>query len=129
MTEATAPELALAAIVRSLSDRSKRFALVGGLAVSVRAEVRFTRDVDVVVAVLDDAEAEHLVYQLRTEGYTAVATVEHETQRRLSTVRLRSPSGVTVDLLFASSGIEPENRASRDRGRASGNRFDTGCAR
>jgi hypothetical protein len=51
--------------------------LVGGLAVSVRAEVRFTRDVDIAVAVADDAEAESLTYELRLAGYTAVASVEN----------------------------------------------------
>jgi hypothetical protein len=44
-----APELALRAICAELTSRGKLFALVGGLAVSVRAEVRFTRDVDIVV--------------------------------------------------------------------------------
>jgi hypothetical protein len=34
--------------------------------------------------------------------------VEHEARHRLATVRLMSPSGVTVALLFASSGIESE---------------------
>ncbi len=86
----------------------RRFALVGGLAVSVRAEVRFTRDVDIAVIVADDSEAELLTHDLRLAGYTAVASVEHETRHRLSTVRLMSPSGVKVDLLFASSGIEVE---------------------
>jgi hypothetical protein len=47
----------------SLRPRGKRFALVGGLAVSVRAEVRFTRDVDLAVAVSSDAEAESLVHR------------------------------------------------------------------
>lgn len=108
MTAEPAPELALAAICSELAQRGCRFALVGGLAVSVRAEVRFTRDVDLVVLVADDAEAESLTYHLRSAGYSAVASVEHETQHRLSTVRLMSPSGVKVDLLFASSGIEPE---------------------
>jgi len=103
-----APELALAAICRDLVRLGRRFALVGGLAVSVRAEVRFTRDVDIAVIVADDSEAELLTYDLRLAGYTAVASVEHETRHRLSTVRLMSPSGVKVDLLFASSGIEVE---------------------
>jgi hypothetical protein len=103
-----APELALAAICRELVRLGRRFALVGGLAVSVRAEVRFTRDVDIAVAVADDSEAESLTYELRLAGYLAVASVEHETRHRLSTVRLMSPSGVKVDLLFASSGIEAE---------------------
>jgi len=103
-----APELALAAICSELVRLGRRFALVGGLAVSVRAEARFTRAVDIVVLVADDSEAESLTYELRLAGYTAVASVEHETQHRLSTVRLMSPSGVKVDLLFASSGIEAE---------------------
>jgi len=103
-----APELALAAICRELARLGRRFALVGGLAVSVRAEVRFTRDVDLVVPVSDDAEAESLIFELRSAGYSAVASVEHEAQHRLSTIRLMSPSRVKVDLLFASSGIEKE---------------------
>lgn len=102
------PELALAAICSELIRLRQRFALVGGLAVSVRAEVRFTRDVDIVVVVADDSEAESLTYELRSVGYIAVASVEHEKHHRLSTVRLMSPSGVKVDLLFASSGIEAE---------------------
>ena len=108
MPEATAVERALAGAARELAAAGKRFALVGGLAVSVRAEVRFTRDVDFAVAVADDAEAEALVFVLRNSGYTAVASVEHDTLARLATVRLLSPQGIKVDLLFASSGIEAE---------------------
>jgi hypothetical protein len=54
-------DLALAAIRDELARRGRLFALVGGLAVSVRAEVRFTRDVDLVVLVADDSEAEWLI--------------------------------------------------------------------
>ena len=113
MAEATKLEQVLAAAARDIAAEGKRFALVGGLAVSVRAEVRFTRDVDLAVAVTSDTEAESLVYALKSRGYTAVASVEHEAQSRLATIRLRSPQGVKVDLLFASSGIEAEtiNRA------------------
>jgi hypothetical protein len=105
----TAPlEATLATAGRDLSSIGKRFALVGGLAVSIRAEVRFTRDIDLAVIVGDDSEAETLVFSLRDRGYRPVATVEHETLKRLSTARLVSPRGVKVDLLFASSGIERE---------------------
>lgn len=45
------PETTLATIARELRDRKIRFALVGGLAVSLRAEVRFTRDVDLAIVV------------------------------------------------------------------------------
>ena len=103
-----APERALAAIAGELSERGRRFALVGGLAVSVRSEVRFTRDVDIAVAVANDADAEQLVLDLAQRGYRAVASVEHETAHRLSTVRLLGSDGIRVDLLFASSGIERE---------------------
>lgn len=103
-----APQHALAAICAELERAGRRFALVEGLAVSVRAEVRFTRDVDLVVCVNDDADAEALIYQLRAGGYSPLASVEHETRQRLATVRLLSPQGVKVDLLFASSGIEDE---------------------
>jgi hypothetical protein len=81
---------------------------VGGLGVSIRGEVRFTRDVDIAVAVRDDAEAERLVHDLVSAGYRAVATVEHRERARLATTRLASPNEIVVDLLTASSGIEED---------------------
>jgi hypothetical protein len=38
------------------------FALVGGLAVSIRTEPRFTRDADLAVALANDAEVEALIH-------------------------------------------------------------------
>jgi hypothetical protein len=108
MSSLPAPERALCAIVTQLANRRRKFALVGGLAVSIRAEVRFTRDVDLVVVVRDDADAEHLVRDLSTAGYRTIAVVEHESANRLSTARLAGPEGVVVDLLFASTGLEFE---------------------
>ena len=75
MSDVSAPERALRAIVFELSSRSRAFALVGGLAISIRAEVRFTRDVDVAVAVEDDADAEALVRELAVAGYRPLALV------------------------------------------------------
>ncbi len=79
---------------------------------SARAEPRFTRDVDLAVHVLGDDDAERLVRDLQTRHYRARAIVEHEATGRLATVRLLPPeedeAGVVADLLFASSGIEPE---------------------
>ena len=86
-------------------------ALVGGLAVSIRTEPRFTRDADLAVAVANDLEAETLIRQLRATGQEVRALVEHDAAGRLATVRLGAaddPGGAVVDLLFASSGIEPE---------------------
>lgn len=99
--------------VRSdLLDLGIRAALIGGIAVSARAEPRFTRDVDLAVAVAGDAEAERLLFLLRGRGYTPIASFENLAVDRLSTVRLVPRRGsekeVLVDLLLASSGIEAE---------------------
>lgn len=53
-------EEALRAIADALDRRQVRWALVGGLAVSARAEPRTTRDVDVAVSVPDDAAGKDL---------------------------------------------------------------------
>ncbi len=90
----------------------QRWALVGGLAVSVRAEPRTTRDVDIVIAVADDRQAETVVAALRDRGYAVETLLEQEAIGRLATVRLlapgEEPGGIIVDLLFSSSGVEPE---------------------
>lgn len=97
-------------VANDLDAVGAAWALVGGLAVSARAEPRFTRDVDICVAVSDDTAAEQLVAVLSPRGYAVAAIVEHTHQARLSTVRLASPvpRGLVVDLLFASSGAEAE---------------------
>jgi hypothetical protein len=87
-----------------------RWALVGGLAVSARAEPRTTRDVDVVVAVEDDLGAERAVLALRQRGYLdAGQMLDHQATGRLATMRMVSPHDMAVvDLIFASTGIEAE---------------------
>ena len=93
---------------QALRAARQRFALVGGLAVSIRGEPRFTRDVDLVVAVAGDREMEALVFTLRGVSYEVVALVEHEARARLATVRLAIPGGLIVDLIAATCGIENE---------------------
>jgi predicted nucleotidyltransferase len=89
------------------------WALVGGLAVSARAEPRFTRDIDLAVAVPDDAAAEALVADLVRRSWHVTAIVEQEATGRLAQVRLRPDrAGMVCDLLFASSGIEAEIAAA-----------------
>jgi hypothetical protein len=102
------PLRALGHAADALTQVGCPFALVGGLAVTIRSEVRFTRDIDLCVAVGTDEEAERLVFELGARGYSVVATVEHAKHARLATARLRGPSGVVCDLLMASSGIERE---------------------
>jgi predicted nucleotidyltransferase len=108
----TGLEAALATLVGRLGAFGQRLALIGGLAVSARTEPRFTRDVDLAVAVPDDRAAEALVQRFVAEGYRTLALVEQEKTHRLATVRLVLPGhdarGIVADVLFASSGIEPE---------------------
>jgi hypothetical protein len=97
-------------LASELDTLGARFALVGGLAVSARSEPRYTRDVDVAVSVEDDEAAERLLHAIAGRGYAIDTVIEQKKTGRLATARLRHPRdpGVFVDLLFASSGIEPE---------------------
>lgn len=103
-------EQGLRAAAEALDSLGRRFAVVGGLAVSARAEPRLTRDADLAVLVDSDDDAEALIHDLRAVGYEATAIVVHEAAGRLATARLRGPRDqpTITDLLFASSGIEPE---------------------
>ena len=104
-------ERSLRQVALDLETLDRRFAVVGGLAVSIRAEPRLTRDVDVALSVVDDADAEYVINALRGRGYEVLAIVEQEAAGRLSTVRLirrGDEAGLVTDLLFASSGVEPE---------------------
>lgn len=103
-------EAALRRITRDLDAAGCKWAIVGGLAVSARAEPRTTRDVDVAVSVTTDAEAEALVRLLQAGRYRVQTVIEHEARKRLAAARLAlpEPEDVLVDLLFASSGIETE---------------------
>lgn len=96
----------LTRIAGELGGLGAPYALVGGLAVSVRTEPRFTRDVDLAVAVGSDDEAEAIVRALRASGYRVLAHLEQTAAGRLASVRLEAEAGAPVDLLFASSGIE-----------------------
>ncbi len=109
----------LSDVAKLLDSQQLDWALVGGLAVSARTEPRFTRDVDLVVSVSSDPIAEGLSRKLLAAGYSILSTVEQDATSRLATIRLEPPGeptgGVVVDLLFASSGIEPEIAAGAER--------------
>lgn len=94
-----------------------RWALVGGLAVSARAEPRTTRDIDVAVSVSEESEADRIVRSLQNRGYQVLTMLWQEETDRMATVRLEragKESGILCDLLFASSGIEEEVVAEAD---------------
>lgn len=110
-------ERALVRIAEELRAAGQRYALVGGLAVSARAEPRTTRDVDMAVSAATDEVAEQLVWHLQARGYVVRTLLEHDRTGRIATVRLvrDTESAVFVDLLFSSSGIEPEICADAER--------------
>ena len=112
VTALSRAEAALRGAVADLCMLGRRFALIGGLAVSARTEPRLTRDADLAVLVADDRDAESLARALQGRGWRIVTAIEQNAAGRLATVRLAptggAVAGTVVDLLFASSGIEPE---------------------
>ncbi len=85
------------------------------MAVSVHSEPRTTRDLDVAVAVSGDSQAERVIISLRDRGYREYplgAFLERKDMDRMAGARLLAPGeddhGLAIDLLFASSGVEPE---------------------
>jgi Nucleotidyl transferase AbiEii toxin, Type IV TA system len=97
-----------------LRQLNLRWALIGGLAVSLRAEPRTTQDLDVSVAVEGDREADSVVLNLRSLGYGLLpdGVFKRQDRDRIALVRLVANTdatrGVIVDLMFAASGIEQE---------------------
>lgn len=75
-----------------------------------RAVIRTTNDLDLAVAVNDDAHAESIVQMLIALGYRAEILLESDVSGRLMTVRMISVGEreVFIDLLFATTGIEKE---------------------
>lgn len=107
-------------VVRSVVEwfgaNQVQFALIGGLAVSFRTIERFTKDLDLVIAVESDEQAERYVRELTSIGLYVDSLLEQAKHGRIATVRMihGSENGVLVDLLFASSGIEAEIVASAE---------------
>ncbi len=107
----TTLEEALPHVAGDFQELGASWALVGGLAVCVRAEPRPTADIDIAVAVPDDATAKARVGDLLAVGYRSRESIVHDETGRLATVRLLWPlarEDVAVDLFFASSGVEAE---------------------
>jgi hypothetical protein len=122
VTEAAGATRLLAVLRRvaeALDARGQPWALVGGMAVSVRCEPRFTRDIDLAVAAASDTAAEDLVSDLQSGGYRVRLSLEHQALGRLAAVRMSPPGepneGIVVDILFASSGIESDICQDADR--------------
>lgn len=106
---------ALIRLAGDLQALSLRWALIGGVAVSFRAEPRTTQDLDMVVVVTGDQEAERIALDLKLRGYRPhdLQPFLENPDGGLNTVRMLAPVSVGletigVDLLFAFSGVEEE---------------------
>ena len=63
------------AIVKTLSEHQVRYLIAGGLAVAAHGYVRFTADVDLILAI-DEANLRRAVVALQSQGYRPRAPVE-----------------------------------------------------
>ncbi|MEQ1645328.1 MAG: nucleotidyl transferase AbiEii/AbiGii toxin family protein [Pyrinomonadaceae bacterium] len=97
-------------VVQHLRGLKVEFAMVGGIAVSLRTVERFTKDVDFAISVESDSAADLVVNSFRNAGFRIAMFLEKEDDGGLMTVRLTTGGevGVFVDLLFATSGVERE---------------------
>ncbi len=104
---------AVDALCADLAACGVRFALVGGLAVSVRTEPRFTRDVDVVAEIAPN-DIDAVARQLAARGHAIEARMSDAADGHVAGIRLRR-YGIREDVLLAFSGLEAETCASAER--------------
>jgi len=102
----------LKTIAADLKRQGIQFALVGGMAVTVRGAPRLTRDVDLAVLVENSEEAERIIRVLLSLGYAVDSLLERKPSGELATARLISPkrgaTSIVVDLIFSACGVECE---------------------
>lgn len=103
---------ALRMVATDLNRVGRPWALVGALGVSVHAEPRTTKDIDVAVALADGEELEHLITALEESGYGKRKVLMQSEPTYQLGFRLLIPGPrahrIPVDLLTSSCGIEPE---------------------
>ena len=99
---------ALASISNELGTRNVRYALIGGLAASLRGRVRATDDVDLIILCsLDEALA--LDSSLRQSEFSSlVEDVEEVAKSALLIPLIHSPTNIQLDLAIGLSGFERE---------------------
>lgn len=102
-------DTALCDMASHLQRLGRPHALVGGWAVSLRVEARFTRDIDFAIVATSDADVERLVQDLRLSGDAPVAVVEHLDKLSVSPARARGPS-------LLSAGGSPNPSQARGAG-------------
>jgi predicted nucleotidyltransferase len=107
----------LGVAIGALQEAEAKFAVVGGLAVSVHVQPRTTHDVDLAIATRDDAGAEMVCAHLLRCGFRVAREFDQTRHQRMATMRFVPPgvhfsddddNPLLVDLIFASCGIETE---------------------
>lgn len=125
-----AVEAALRNAAADQSGLGQRWAIVGGFAVSARAEPRFTGDVDIAVAVVDDNAAESLLRRLLDRRYRLLASVAQDAVGRLTTARALIQAASDRDIedarkaidLITVRGFHPDRDLAAELTRLSGSR-------
>ena len=98
----------LSKFTKALAERNLRYALIGGLAASMRGRVRATEDIDLILQCTVD-EALSLVNSLGDEGFSTLLE-DYETVARSALLipLVDRESGVQLDLAIGLSGFEQE---------------------
>ncbi len=99
-------------VTNDLHQCGVAWCLVGGLGTSVYVEPRTTKDIDVVVSVPDEQQADNLKGLLLTKGYTNPQLLMHTTPTRRMGWRVFIPpsreANIPLDILVSACGIEQD---------------------
>lgn len=103
-------------ITSDLHQSGINWCLVGGLGTSVYIEPRTTKDIDVVVSVSGEVQADELKDFLLSRGYVSPQLLMHSSPTRRMGWRVFIPSAkeasIPLDILVTACGIESEIVAS-----------------
>ena len=103
-------------VTNDLHQTGVAWCLVGGLGTSVYAEPRTTKDIDVVVSVPNEQQADNLKDLLLTKGYANPQLLMHTTPTRRMGWRVFIPpsreASIPLDILVTACGIEKNIVAS-----------------
>lgn len=103
-------------VTSDLHQSGVAWCLVGGLGTSVYVEPRTTKDIDVVVSVAGDAQADRLKDFLLSRGYANPQVLMHASPTRRMGWRVFIPpsreASIPLDILVAACGVEKDIVAS-----------------
>lgn len=96
-------------LINDLTELNLKWALIGGLAYSVYADPRTTKDIDIALLVSEREELEEIISKLLTLGYKKKELLMHANPTKLLGIRVSIPTsrGYSVPVEFS-------NRQFRD---------------